>query len=108
MISIGNCGHRSVWDIGDGSTVRICQLACVTHAVCMQVWPTLGLHHASVAKIASLLEQDVTALKASQAAADILQYTHPESPVLQEQWQLLYNLQREKDSRSDALELQDV
>ena len=72
------------------------------------MWPTLGLHYASVAKIASLLEQDVTAIKASQAAADILQYTHPKSPVLREQWQLLYNLQREKGSRSDALELEDV
>ena len=70
----------------------------------MQVWPNLGLHYASVAKIASLLEQDVTAIKASQAAADILQYTHPESLVLQEQWQLLCNLQREKGLRLHALE----
>ena len=76
--------------------------------MCIQVWPTLGLHYASVAKMASLLEQDVTAIKASQAAADILQYTHPESPVLREQWQLLYNLQREKGFKSHPLELQDA
>ncbi len=70
----------------------------------MQVWPNLGLHHACVAKIASLLKQDDTAMEACKAAVDIMRYTHPDSSTLREQLQLMYNLQNVKDSTQHQLE----
>lgn len=70
----------------------------------MQVWPNLGLHYASQAKIASLLQRDDEAIKASQAAVRILQCTHAGSNVLQEQVQLLHSLQQEKDTRHPELD----
>jgi hypothetical protein len=42
----------------------------------MQVWPQLGLLHASIAKLAHLLEQPSQALAAAHAAAAILAATH--------------------------------
>jgi len=69
----------------------------------MQVWPNLGLHHASVAKIASLLKQDDTATEACKAAVEIMRYTLPVSSILQEQLQLMYNLQNVRDSTQHQL-----
>lgn len=43
---------------------------------CVQVWPQLGLLHASVAKLAHLLERPAEALPAAQEAARILSATH--------------------------------
>ncbi len=72
------------------------------------MWPNLGLHYASVAKIASLLEQDDMAIQASQAAAGILRYTHSDSGILQEQLQLLYNLQNARNTSNDQREQQQL
>ena len=58
----------------------------------LQVWPNMGLHQACIAKLASLLEHDCTALQAVQAAVDILQYTHPDSNILQQQLRLRHDL----------------
>lgn len=57
----------------------------------MQVWPNLGLHLATLAKIAALLEQDEEAAKQAEAAASTLCITHPESPILQEMLQLWHD-----------------
>jgi hypothetical protein len=43
-----------------------------------QVWPQLGLLHASAAKLAHLLERPSEAAEAAQAAARILASTHGE------------------------------
>ena len=75
-----------------------------TYSVHTQVWPNLGIHYASVAKIASLLEEDDMAVQASQAAAGILKDTHPDSSILQEQLQLAYNLQNAMNSSNNELE----
>lgn len=52
----------------------------------------MGLHQASIAKLASLLERDDTALRATQAAVDTLKYTHPDSSILQHQLHLRHAL----------------
>ncbi|EIE20303.1 hypothetical protein COCSUDRAFT_48675 [Coccomyxa subellipsoidea C-169] len=56
-----------------------------------KVWPNLGLHLATLAKIAALLEQDEEAAKQAEAAASTLRITHPESPILQEMLRLWHD-----------------
>ena len=50
----------------------------------MQVWPNKGLHFAMLTKIAAFLEQDTTATEYANKALQQLQYTHADSPVLDE------------------------
>ena len=52
----------------------------------------MGLHQASIGKLASLVEHDDEALRAIQAAVDILKHTHPDSSILQQQLNLRHAL----------------
>ena len=52
----------------------------------------MGLHQASIGKLASLLEHDDVALQAIEAAVDVLKYTHPDGSILQQQLHLRHAL----------------
>ena len=60
----------------------------------MQVWPNKGLHFATMAKIAAFLEQDATAAEYAIKALQQLQYTHADSPVLEEIRQIAFEASR--------------
>ena len=51
----------------------------------------MGLHLATLAKIAALLEQDEEAARHAEAASAMLRITHPESPTLQEMLRLWHD-----------------
>jgi hypothetical protein len=48
----------------------------------VQVWPTLGLHFATLCKLENLLGHVKEAVVASDAAVAVLQITHPETTVI--------------------------
>jgi len=66
-----------------------------------QVWPNLGLHLATLAKIAALLEQNQEAASHAKAAALILRITHPDGQALQEMLQLWHDANAELSANAE-------
>ena len=66
-----------------------------------QVWPYLGLHLATVAKTAALLEQPEEAAGAAREAAKILQYTHPDSQIQEHMLLILQDMLRLQYKRQE-------
>ena len=65
------------------------------------MWPNLGLHLATVAKIAALLEFLDEAATHAEAAADILRITHPESQIVQDMLQLRHDANAELNANAE-------
>lgn len=63
----------------------------------LQVWPNKGLHFAMLAKIAALLERDATAAECATKALHQLQYSHADSPVLEDIRQIGFEASRSQD-----------
>ena len=61
----------------------------------------MGLHLATLAKIAALLEQDDDAARHAESACAILRFTHPESPILQEMLSLWHDAKASLSAISD-------
>lgn len=61
----------------------------------------MGLHLATLAKIAALLEQDDDAARHAESACVILRFTHPESPILQEMLRLWHDAKASLSAISD-------
>jgi hypothetical protein len=60
-----------------GVMMSHCWINPVRHSLCaLQVWPNMGLHYATLAKLEMLLEQPAAAARAAEAAAAILRVTH--------------------------------
>ena len=73
----------------------------VIHPV--QVWPDLGLHWASMAKLSSVLEHDSEAAAAAEAACRVLTVTHGGGRVVNEMMQLRHEIGHDMAmSRNDA------
>lgn len=69
----------------------------------LQVWPDLGLHWASMAKLASVLGRDAEAAAAAEAACRVLTLTHGGGRVVNEMMHLRHELgqQMAMDRRQD-------
>ena len=66
-------------------------------ACSVQVWPNKGLHFAMMGKISALLERDHEAAKYARQALQQLQYTHSDSPGLEEVRQIMFEYGRSQD-----------
>lgn len=67
------------------------------------MWPDLGLHWASIAKLGSVLGRDTEAAAAAEAACRVLTLTHGGGRVLCEMMQLRRELEQQMamDRRQD-------
>ena len=65
-----------------------------TLACWLQVWPNKGLHFAMLAKISALLERNQEAIEYANKALQQLQYTHADSPVVEEVRQIMFEAGR--------------
>lgn len=70
----------------------------IEHVQTLQVWPNKGLHFAMLAKMAAFLERDATAAQYAGQALQQLQYTHANSPVLEEIRQIGFEASRSQTS----------
>ena len=65
-----------------------------TLACLLQVWPNKGLHFAMLAKVSALLERNQEAIEYANKALQQLQYTHADSPVVEEVRQIMFEAGR--------------
>lgn len=83
VVGKSQVGHATVW------------------ACSIQVWPNKGLHFAMMAKVSALLERDHEAAQYARQALQQLQFTHSDSPVLEEVRQIMFESGRsQEDSMS--------
>lgn len=68
----------------------------------LQVWPLKGLHYAAMSKIAALLQDDHPAGATASLALQQLQYTHTDSPILEEVRQILFESKTSIQNVSNA------
>lgn len=77
--------HLGFWN-SSKVDLRICRLYLA------QVWPDLGLHWASMAKLSSVLGHDSEAATAAEAACRVLSITHGGGRVVNEMMQLRHEI----------------
>ncbi|CAL8470855.1 g10397 [Coccomyxa elongata] len=66
-----------------------------------KVWPNLGLHLATLAKIAALLDHFDEAATHAEAAAAILRITHPEGQIVQDMLRLWHDASAELNANAE-------
>jgi hypothetical protein len=73
-----------------------------THTLRVQVWPTKGLHYATVAKLAALLGDARRTADAAQRALQCLVYTHGDGAVVREVSGIMQDAMRELRAAEEA------
>ena len=76
-------------------------LSCNTHLVGVQVWVAKGLHAASIAKIAHLLEDWETLKSAAWTALQQLAYTHTDTAMYWHLQQMLTEAVNQRNEQAD-------
>lgn len=71
-----------------------CKLVPIYDMVYPKVWPNKGLHFAMLAKVSALLERNQEAIEYANKALQQLQYTHADSPVVEEVRQIMFEAGR--------------
>lgn len=67
---------------------------------CLQVWPNLGLHYATLAKLEMFLEHPAHALEAANNALECIKVTDSDSSVIQDVLRVRYEAQAELQLQS--------